>query len=94
MSAKLNTRGSHVFKKDKKSNRWYHAETHPIQAVCTESGRLFIQDGHVFANNDGEPLKAREIPQWFYDEVVKLPPAVLASCGYKLPESGGKIPKL
>jgi hypothetical protein len=80
--AQLDTRGVHVFRKDKKSNRWYHAETHPIQWFCSEGGRFAVQDGVVWTAS-GVRVPAKEQPQWLTDAIAALSPAHRASLGLK-----------
>lgn len=84
-SPSLNTRGVHVYTKDKKTNRWYHSDTHPIQWLVTDQGRVAIQDGNVFSAS-GKMLTGDEIPAWFHAEVAKLSPKLLESLRFKLPK--------
>lgn len=81
----LNTRGVHIFKKDKKANRWYHAETHPIQWFVSAETRIAVQDGKFFTAG-GVELKRADVPAWVLEAVGRLTPSHRASLGLKDPE--------
>lgn len=84
--AELNLRGVHVFKPvPKKPGQFYLAEQHPAQVLKHEDQTLYIQDGFVFTGPKNKPLKEKELPAWFHEEVAKLSPDVLASLKYTIP---------
>ena len=83
MGKQLETRGVHVFKKDKRTNRWALSEIHPIQWLAREGmGRFAIQDGTIFTAG-GEPVGAKAVPQWLKDDIAALDHNVRASVGLK-----------
>lgn len=82
----LDLRSVHVFKPlPKKPGQFYLAETNPAQVLIHDDQRLYIQHGAVFSGPNSRPLKEKEIPAWFHEEVVKLSPETLASLKYTPP---------
>ena len=86
---KLNLRGVHVFKKIAgKPGQFKLDSVHPVMGlVCQGEGKLFIQDGRVYAAG-GDPIPTDQLPAWFHEQVAqiaKTSPKALADVGYALP---------
>lgn len=63
------------------------ATNHYIRIRSEAGGPLFIQNGKVYAEG-GEEIK--DLPQWFQDEVKKVPPAQLKEVRYSLEKESKK----
>ena len=84
--AQLNSRGVHVFEKDKRQNKWYLKSVHPIQWFVNADSRIAIQHGTVFTAA-GETIKPKDYPTWLLDQIAAMTDAHLASLGFKRPET-------
>jgi hypothetical protein len=84
MSNKLELRGVHVFEKvvtPSGAAMVKLVRTNPYLRFQHDAQILYIQGGKVFSA-EGGPVKEKDIPAWFAEEINKASKAALQECGW------------